>query len=160
MSKTKQNTIARAMKTYNRLNKATVTVLYFIYKHQVYRVALNKLSLDCIILTNDSKSKGNKEKLRLSIKVNYKQYIIEQYNLMAIMTEKEFNAIATEKGYNKGQTSEYLEHQINGLEYKLDNIPFYIDGDLTNKEGQKVQVKFQNASICYLDTLKKLEAQA
>ena len=71
------------------------------------------------------------------------------------MSEEDFLAINIE---NRGRKCEKWLYECTEQAdaYKVDTVPFYIDGDITI-DNIKYQIKFQNASLANVKTIKKLK---
>lgn len=57
--------------------------------------------------------------------------------------------------YNKGEIFEKLVTEYYGQDWKKDNVPFTVDGDLT-VDGTAYQIKFQSATFCNEKSLANL----
>lgn len=144
------------MKKYNTYCKADYTVIYFTYKKMLYRVALDYIPFYMVKITYSSHKNGHKPKLQLNLNNDLKRYILKYYTVECLgYTHKILNKNSK---YNNGYQVQRLEgiKQHDRIYKQHDSIPFWIAGDITDINGMQVQVKYQNAQICMLDTLARL----
>lgn len=140
---------------YNKLSKATSYELYFAYKKVLHKIELAEIAADMVRLTTESQKNGGTEKLKLYVNNKKKAELIASGKTQEIMSTERFEELAQELGYNKGQTCEYIATTSRGLEFKLDNIRFDKAGDI-NIANDKIQVKFENATLVNCSTIDKL----
>ncbi len=129
--------------------------LYFIFKHNLYKIELKELENDIVKVGRESSSKGGHLKLRLYVNSAKKQQWIISNKAKKIMSEEKMITSAKELNLNKGQFCEYLSAKARKQEYTLDNVRFDKAGDV-NLKRKKIQVKFENASLTQLRTIAKV----
>lgn len=141
---------------YHLLSKANYTVIYFTYKKLLYRVALDKIPHYMVKIVYSSHKNGYKPKLQLSLNNDLKRYILKYYKVDCLGYAQ--NIFAKNSKYNKGYQVQRLEgiRQHDRIYKQHDTTPFWIAGDITDSNGLQVQVKYQNAQICLIDTLTRL----
>ena len=63
------------------------------------------------------------------------------------------------KHFNKGVMFEKKIWELNGMEFRgKDSVRFYESGDITI-DGKEIQIKFENAQIVTVPTIKKLQKE-
>lgn len=149
------NKIDYYVNEYNKLSKATSYEIFFAYKKSLHKISLAEVSTDMVRLTTESEKNGGTEKLKLYVNNKKKAEWIATGTAQVLMSTDDFEKLAKELGYNKGQTCEYLATKSRGLEFKLDNVRFDKAGDI-NLANDKIQVKFENATLVNCATVDKL----
>lgn len=145
------------IENYKKYNKSNKYELYFIYKKVLYKIIIKELNNNNIKITTESKSHGGQQKLRLYFNNKDKEQMLMN-GATEVMNEQKFLDLAKTLKLNKGETCEYLAHKQRNLEYKRDNIRFDKAGDI-NLKRDKIQVKFENASIARISTIIKVASE-
>lgn len=140
------------IKTYREFSKADNYIIGFTYKHNLYMVKVADIMPRWTSVQHTSSKTGRIPKLQMSITNKAKEQFIRKG---AICLGSEELVVCDD--LNKGFTFERLVSEYYGIEYRgRDNIGFWIDGDL-EINGEKIQIKFQNAQIVSEKTLKRLK---
>lgn len=149
--------ILNALNKYNALSKADYTVIYFIYKKSLYRVAFDKIPSYMVVLKHSTHASGYKAKLQLYMNNNTKRYILKYNNSVEYVGQADVIFSKNSK-YNRGYQVQRLEgkRQNDRIYKQYDSVPFYEGGDITDTNGKQIQVKFENAQIVMLNTLARL----
>lgn len=143
------------LELYEQLNGCTCYELYFLYKHNLYKIELKKLDKTIVKLGRESSSKGGHLKLRLNITKTIKEQWLLSGKAKKLMTEQDFLDLQEKLKINKGQVCEYLSCKARHQDYQLDSTRFDKAGDV-NLKRKKIQVKFENASLTQLRTIAKV----
>lgn len=147
--------IQKYLQKYEDLNGANCYEIYFIIRHELYKIELKKLEMDMVRIARESSKKGGYEKLRLYIPSRKKQEWLKSNKAKKIGTEEKLLKVMKENRLNKGQACEYMSAKARKQEYKLDSTRFDKAGDV-NLKRKKIQVKFENASLTQLRTIDKV----
>lgn len=144
-----------AIKNYRKYSGADEYIIGFIHGHILYSIQVEKLMPRW--MTMKEESKGHAEKLQMNLKSKHKQELIKK-GACPICTEKEF--LQMNDLNNKGFTFERLIFEMNGKgsEWSRDNVRFDKCGDI-NINGVEVQIKFENAQIVTVPTIKKIQKE-
>lgn len=143
------------LEKYEEFNGCNCYEVYFLYRHNLYKIELKKLDTSLVKLGRESSSKGGYEKLRLNVTSAKKQEWLMSGKAKKLMSEEKFIELAQKQELNKGQTCEYLSAKARKQEYTLDSTRFDKAGDV-NLKRKKIQVKFENASLTQLRTIAKV----
>lgn len=140
---------------YEEFNGCNCYEIYFILKHNLYKIELKTLEEKMVKIGRESSSKGGYEKLRFAITKAQKENWLMSGKAKQVMSEEKFLQLAEKQELNKGQTCEYLSAKARKQEYTLDSTRFDKAGDV-NLKRKKIQVKFENASLTQLRTIAKV----
>lgn len=143
------------LEKYEEFNGCNCYEVYFLYRHNLYKIELKKLDTSLVKLGRESSSKGGYEKLRLNVTSAKKQEWLMSGKAKKLMSEEKFIELAQKQELNKGQACEYLSAKARKQEYTLDSTRFDKAGDV-NLKRKKIQVKFENASLTQLRTIVKV----
>ena len=132
---------------YNSLSAAKGYILGFIHSHKVYYVNCEHINPD--LLTIEAASRNQGDNLRLRIRKPYKEMLINSATYLC----EETDLVSTT--YNKGENFERAVFAHYCQEWKKDNIPFWVQGDI-NINGIEVQIKLDGATLINSKTLGKL----
>ena len=116
----------------------------FCYKGLVYSVKATSDILPCV-LKLDKASRGAGYALRFKPTNEQKLFLIAR-GAKAICSADLFNNMVTGSKYNRGEIFEKIETEYAGQTWTKDNVPFYMDGDLT-VNGVAYQIKFEKATF-------------
>lgn len=143
---------------YEKHNKADYLIMYFSYKKLLYRVKLDYIPSYMVRLARTSHKNGYKQKLQLALNNDIKKYLLKYYKVECLGYKNDL--IKKSSKYNTGYQVQRLEgiRQKDRIYKQYDNVPFYKNGDIQDKQGNQIQVKYENAQICLIDTLARLEA--
>lgn len=150
-------TVIQALSKYNALSKADYTVIYFVYKKALYRVALDSIPQYMVTIKYSTRKSGHKAKLQLSLNNDIKRYILKYNNSVEYIGQVS-TTLNNKSKYNRGYQVQRLEGKRQGdrVYKQYDSVPFYEGGDITDTNGKQIQVKFENAQIVMLNTLARL----
>lgn len=138
---------------YNRLSYTHNYIFGFIDNGTVYAVITTAKVLP-YVLTLDKASRGCGYSIRFSPTKAQKEYL-KTFKLIPICSDNYFNAVVSESKYNKGEIFEKMVTEMFNQEWKKDNVPFTVDGDIT-VDGTAFQIKFQKATFANEKQLKRL----
>ena len=146
---------ATAIRNYRRFTGAEEYIVGFIYKHNLYAIQVAELMPRWMVMK--AESSRHAEKLQMSLKAKHKRELINK-GAELICTEEEFLQMNDLR--NKGFTFERLVFDLNGqgAEWSRDNVRFDKCGDI-NINGVEIQIKFENAQIVTVPTIKKLQKE-
>lgn len=144
-----------AIKNYRKFTGAEKYIVGFIYKHNLYIITVDELMPRW--MTMKEASERHAEKLQMALKAKHKKELVNKGAQM-ICSEAEFLAMNDLK--NKGFTFERLVFTLNGQgeQWSRDNVRFDKCGDI-NIDGTEIQVKFENAQIVTVPTIKKIQKE-
>lgn len=140
-------TKATMIRNYRKYNKADYYIIGFTIGDKLYAVGIKEIKPR--FLKVEQASRGQGENLRLRLKREHK----EKLKKSAICLGSK-NLLNTEK-YNKGEIFEKIVTEYYGQEWKKDNIPFWIQGDI-RIDGKEVQIKLDTATLVNTSQIKKL----
>ena len=147
---TKEN----AIRYYRKFSGADAYILGFIYKHELYAIAMSEIMPRFIKVEKSSEKKGAHEKLQLRLLNKHKEQLIRK-GAQKIGTEADLLEIP----HNRGVSFERMIYRINGQEpRKKDNICFTESGDI-NINGIEYQIKLEGAQIVEFRTLNKIQKE-
>lgn len=138
----------QTLKVYETLNAADSYGLGYVVDNVVYLAFTNRLLRSMLYLEQASKKRGLVIRMRLTAR-HIKRL---QCNAIAIGTIDDL------QGNNKGIAFERLVYKAFNQEYHGHNTtPFWVDGDITIN-GQKIQLKYGQATITTYKTLARHKA--
>lgn len=147
-------TKGNAIRYYRKFSGADAYVLGFIYKHELYAIAVDEIMPRFMKVEKSSTKKGAHEKLQLRLCNKYKEQLIRK-GAQRIGTEADLLEIP----HNKGVSFERMIYKMNGQEpRKKDSICFTKGGDI-NINGIEYQIKFEGAQIAELRTLNRIQKE-
>ena len=146
---------ATAIRNYRRFTGAEEYIVGFIYGHNLYAIQVEELMPRWMVMK--AESSRHAEKLQMNLKAKHKRELINK-GAELICTEEEFLQMNDLR--NKGFTFERLVFDLNGqgAEWSRDNVRFDKCGDI-NINGVEIQIKFENAQIVTVPTIKKLQKE-
>ena len=138
---------------YNKHSFTHEYVFGFTYKGVVYAV---KDTNKCLpyVLTLDKASRGAGYALRFKPNTEQKVYLLAK-GAKAICSVELFKGMVEESRYNNGEIFEKIITEMVGQTWVKDNIPFYMDGDVT-VDGVAYQIKFEKATFTNEKQMMKL----
>ena len=143
-------------KYYNKLNGADMYMIFFTSGDMVYRTISKHIAPRWTHEERESQKNGGFQKWKMYISVEEKAKLIRK-GAEPVMTITEFESIPRK---NKGHRCEQWLHETYNLgNYKPDNRRFDKGGDV-EIDGVKYQVKFENASLTNVNTLRKAQKDA
>lgn len=163
---TKPMTKGNFFRYYNKLNGADMYMIFFIYKKMLYKAVVPHIAQKWCNEGRESFNKnkkgeitsGGEQKWKMSLKNTHKEELIRK-GAVVVMTEEEFNSLPC-KYSNKGDRCEWFLHQEYNLgEYTPNNFRFDKGGDV-EIDGIQYQVKFENASLTNVKTLRRAQDSA
>ena len=137
---------------YNKLSYTHNYILGFSYKKVVYFGFFTSEILP-YVLTVDFASRGCGKCLKF--KPTTAQKLLMLTDCQVLCSEQYFEQATAESKYNRGEMFEKMVTEYFGQEWKKDNVPFTVDGDLT-VDGIAYQIKFNKASFINEKTLARL----
>ena len=141
------NKLQTLKRYYNRFSVADKYLLMFEYNRIVYGKFYKHIPNRFLYL----RERKNKTDL-------YVRFNSEKHKKQLLRTAVPMGSISDLKSdkYNKGVMAEQLVYKLYNQPWSgKDNIPFYKSGDIT-VNGEKIQIKFEHARLCYGSTLKRL----
>ena len=144
-------------KYYNKLNGADAYMIFFLYGGKLWMLKVPHIKPSWTKESRESSSNGGFQKWMMkNTKAIKEQYI--RKGAVVVATEEEFNNMPYAN--NKGRRCEWWLHQIYNLsEYTPDNERFDKGGDV-RIDGIEYQVKFENASLTNVRTLRRAQDDA
>lgn len=115
----------------------------FEYHGNIYMTTQTSAVLP-MVLKLDRASRGAGMALKFAPNNEIKQKLLCDASVLCSKTY--FEELVTNSKYNRGEIFEKLITEMNGQEWKKDNIPFFKDGDITI-DGIAYQIKYQKASF-------------
>jgi hypothetical protein len=140
-----------ALANYRKFTASQGYIIGFIHNHQLYMIRVDDLKPRW--LTMMSATEHHQEKLQMNLKAKHKKQLINK-GAMVICSEAEF--LEQNTIHNKGYTFERIVFEMNGKEWKRDNTRFDKQGDI-RIDGMEIQIKFENAQVATITTLKRLQ---
>lgn len=141
-----ENTTLKAtmIKGYNEHSFTHNYIFGFSYKGIVY---MTHATADVLpyILKLDKASRGAGYALRFKPTNEQKTYLLAR-GAKAICSTNLFDDMVSNSIYNRGEIFEKLVTEEYGQTWVKDNVPFYMDGDLTVK-STAYQIKFEKATF-------------
>ena len=137
---------------YNALSFTHNYIFGFEYKKTIYYGYFTSEILP-YVLTVDTASRGCGKCLKF--KPTTAQKVLMLTDCKILCSANYFEEIAANSKYNRGEIFEKLVTEKHGQEWKKDNVPFTVDGDLT-VDGIAYQIKFNKASFINEKTLARL----
>ena len=129
---------------YNELSFTHSYIYGFTYKKMVYMVKADN-SVMPYVLTLDEGSRGAGFSLRFKPNNSQKLLLISK-GAQILCSQAAFEQMFKDSKYNRGEIFEKMVTELNGQEWKKDNVPFTDDGDLT-VDGIAYQIKFEKATF-------------
>lgn len=142
----KNELLRNMMKLYHGMSKAHRYVFGFEMNGMIYVIIADEQLVDgCVIL--DKASRGAGYSIRFKPNRAIKNMLINTGAQVLCSTDY-FNGLVNNSKYNKGEIFEKLVTElVFGQTWVKDNVPFYVDGDVTDAYGVKYQVKFEKATF-------------
>lgn len=132
---------------YNSLSAAKGYILGFIHNHKVYYVNCEHINPDLLVIEAASRNQG--DNLRLRIRKPHREMLINSATYLC----EETDLVSTT--HNKGENFERAIFTHYHQEWKKDNIPFWVQGDISIN-GIELQIKLDGATLINSKTLGKL----
>ena len=139
---------------YCETSGATCVRLGFKLVDTVYYIDLIELLPEMVKIDYESSKNGRKPKLRLQLNNQIRVDLVEKFKAVEVGSYKEIFGNCK----NDGDRWEQYWCEKNGLTWVKNSIAYYIKGDI-NEEGKEIQIKWQNASLTQLDTIKRAKAK-
>ena len=134
---------------YEALSKADSYIIGFCTGGKIYMV--ETINIPTSLLKEEKASRNQGISLRLRIRSAVKKEMVNNAICLGDME------IISDSKYNKGEAFERAVSAFYGIEWKKDNIPFYVAGDI-EKNGKQIQIKFEGATLCNSKQMEKLMA--
>lgn len=147
----------KLIEDYNTISFTHNYIFGFSYKGIVYSVKATSEILP-FILTLDKASRGAGYALRFKPNNEQKVFLLSKGARVVCSTEV-FNNMVAESVYNRGEVFEAIETEYAGQAWEKDNVPFYMDGDLT-VDGIAYQIKFEKATFTNEKQMMKLNTRS
>lgn len=142
-------TKANMIKTYRQFSAADNYILGFIYDKMLYMVRVAEIMPRYLNVEEASRNQG--ENLRLRLKKAHKAQLMKKAPICLGSAD-----CLNDSKYNKGEIFEKLVTEYYGQEWKKDNIPFYVQGDI-NLNGEEVQIKLDSATLMNTKQIKNIK---
>ena len=150
-----QNEVIKEM-LQNRYNDRAYTdqyIMVYHFKGTVYFTVCDSNMVDRVTCV-DRASRGGGYSLRFRPNCGHK-LLLMSHNCTALCSWKYFNELVSASKYNAGEIAEKLVCEYFGKEWKKDNVPFTVAGDI-EIDGTAYQIKFEKATFCNESTLANL----
>lgn len=152
-------------KYYNKLSGSHKYLIFFEYDENIYCAITDKIAPRWCIESRESYRHnkngtvaGGEQKWQMQMRKKHKEELVKKGAEVA-MTSEEFAELGKVKA-NKGRRCEYWLHEKYNLgEHTDDTVRFDKGGDVCI-DGIEYQVKFQNASLCNVRTLRNAQESA
>lgn len=141
------------LRIYVETTAATRTVFGFEYETRVYMAILDAIPASWVKLVKKSSKRGGENKLRLEVNKTEKAKLLRKAVMVGTL-----DIIDTIKG-NKGDSWEKWVTEHYKQVWKKNSIPYYKDGDITVC-GEKLQIKWENATLANESTIREAERMA
>ena len=135
---------AKMVEFYNRYAFTHNYIFGFRFNGNIWLVKVSSEILERVLML-DRASRGAGYALRFKPNRAVKSYMLS-CGAELLCSEKFFDELCASSKYNKGEIFEKLVTELNGQEWKKDNVPFTDDGDLT-VDGIAWQIKFEKATF-------------
>lgn len=141
------------LRIYEETTAAKRVIFGFEYEKRVYMTILAAIPAQWVKLAKESSKRGGENKLRLEVSKLEKAKL--RSKAVMVGTVEIINTIKGNKGdsWEKWVTEHY--HQL----WKKNSIPYYKDGDITVC-GEKLQIKWENATLANESTIREAERMA
>lgn len=131
------------IETYNRFSFTHNYIIGFEYKGIIYYGFFTSEILPYILnVTPASRGCG----MALRYRPNNAQRISMLPNCEILCSAEYFNALVKNTKYNRGEIFEKIVTERNGQEWKKDNVPFTVAGDIV-LNGTHYQIKYEKATF-------------
>lgn len=137
---------------YNRLSACDAYIIAFPYGDNICYTTVKHIPYAYTTMTREATSKGGYQKMKFNFPIEKLQK--SNFKILCSMADFENCSIK-----NRGNRIEKFLHEQNGENYKPDNIPFYMDGDI-HMNGISYQIKWYQASFTNLNCLHNAQAYA
>lgn len=134
---------------YEALSKADAYIIGFCTGGKIYMIETTVIPTT--LLKEEKASRNQGTSLRLRIRSAIKKEMVNNATCLGGME------IIADSKYNKGEAFERAVSSYYGIEWKKDNVPFYVSGDI-EKNGKQIQIKFEGATLCNSKQLERLLA--
>lgn len=145
------------IKNYRKFSAADAYMLGFVYKKNIYAIAVDEIKPRWINVERESSAKGGRRKLQLRLHAADIDLFMRK-GAKFLCSVKDFPLASNYN--NAGVALECVISEQNGIPFRgKENFGFWYDGDLTI-DGVSYQIKMDGAQIVVentLETLKKLE---
>lgn len=134
------------MTAYHNMSAAHRYILGYEQDGMIYVIVGSPELVDgCVIL--DKASRGQGYAIRFKPNRAIKRMLTHS-GAQVLCSADYFNGLVADSKYNKGEIFEKLVTELMfGQVWEKDNVPFYLDGDVTDAYGVKYQVKFEKATF-------------
>ena len=147
-------TKGNAIRYYRKFSGADRYIMGFVYKHELYAIAVDEIMPRFMRVEKSSSKKGGHEKLQLRLNNKYMEQLIRK-GAEKIGTEDDLLEIPK----NKGVSFERMIYRMNNQEPReKDNVRFDKGGDI-NINGVEYQIKLNGAQIVEFRTLNKIQKE-
>lgn len=138
---------------YNKVAFTDKYIMVYNYKGTVYFTKCDRNMVDCVTCL-DKASRGAGYALRFKPN-NAQKLLLMVENCTPLCSVKFFDELVASTKYNKGEIAEKLVTEYVGQEWKKDNIPFTMAGDI-DWNGVAYQIKYEKATFTNEKALKNL----
>lgn len=135
------------IKKYRTYSKADSYIVGFVYNSYLYMVGIEEIPPRFLKIEQASRNQGDNLRLRISKK--YKSQLAKKAEVLGSCDMLNIDR------YNKGEAFEKIVSEKYGIEWKKDNVPFYIAGDIEIC-GKQVQIKLDSATLTNSKQLEKI----
>ena len=135
------------------LEKANKYILCYVEKGTAYAIITDSIRKESIRFTVTSTAKGKQLSARVSFGTLYRNALKNRKSCVCLgdykLLEQDYKtyyeqARGKKAPNNKGLCFEYTIFKLHGQEWKPNNIPFWVDGDITI-DGISYQIKAEGA---------------
>lgn len=134
---------------YEKMSAADSYIIGFCSGGKIYMTEYTNIPAE--LLKEEKASRNQGVSLRLRIRSAVKKEMVNSAICLGDMD------IISDSKYNKGEAFEKAVTNYFGMEWKKDNIPFYVAGDIS-VNGKEIQIKFEGATLCNSKQMEKLMA--
>lgn len=134
---------------YKKFSVADSYIIGFSTGKKIYMV--ETINIPTSLLKEEKASRNQGISLRLRIRSAVKKEMVNNAICLGGLE------IISDSKYNKGEAFEKAVTNYFGMEWKKDNIPFYVAGDI-EKNGKQIQIKFEGATLCNSKQIERLKA--
>lgn len=138
----KQKKVRSIIRCYNAHIVAEQTLVAFCYKKQWYMFMCDHVKPSWCKLSISSRKSGHRVKANIAFTDPLREMFLRKYDCTPIPNEA-MKAVPRSKGHS---FEKYVTETMCHEEWKRDNIPFYVQGDVV-LNGKQVQVKAEKAQI-------------
>ena len=141
------------LRIYEETTAAPRTIFGFEYEKRVYMAMLDAIPVSWVKLVQTSSKRGSENKLRLEVSRWEKAKLLRRAVMVGTL-----EIVNTIRG-NRGDSWEKWVTEHYNQTWKKYSTPYYKDGDITVC-GEKLQIKWENATLANESTIREAERMA